>query len=251
MLKLFIKNFKITLDNIILSAPLIIFVSIISCYLNFAKDYEDTITKALFTVITTIVLISAFLCIWFYTVKKVLKLTGKEFVYNQDRTNALKDIVKSIPKCFSKYFLPFIGIISAAMMFFLICYNFVDANLPTKIVNLVENINNESIELKDLIIFISVSFLAFWGLLWIPEVLYSELNPFKALVYSIKKIFMTLPQSILLYIYIYLLFIILHQSVIFLMTNPFLYFVVLLLYYYFAVYVTILLFRYYEEKFLG
>jgi hypothetical protein len=250
MLKLFWKNFKIAFDNIILSAPLIIFVSIISCYLNFAKDFENTVVKAVFTIITTVILISAFFCVWFYIVKKIIKLTGKEFVYNNDRTNALKEILKSIPKGFSKYFLPFIGITSTAMLFFLICYNFVDYNLPTKIVDLFEHFSKEHIDFKSIIIFISISFLSFWGLLWIPEVIYGELNPFKALVYSIKKIFITLPQSILLYLYIYILFTIMHYAVVLLMSNPFLYFIVLLLYYYFTVYVTTLLFRYYEEKFL-
>lgn len=249
MLKLIVKNFKLAFDNIILTAPLIIFISIISAYINFATSFENTFIKALFTIITLITLVGAFSCIWFYLVKKFLKLSDKEFVYDKDRVNALKEILKAIPKGFSKYFLPFIGITSAAMLLFLISYNFFDANTPSYIFQ--KFVTADNINPFRGITFITVSITAFWGLLWIPEVLYSELNPFKALVYSIKKIIMTFPSSILLYLYIYILFILLHFAVMILTENPFLYFIVLLLYYYFAIYVTTLLFKYYEQKFLG
>lgn len=87
-------------------------------------------------------------------------------------------------------------------------------------------------------------------MLWIPEVVYCEKNPFKALYYAIKKIFISFPKSILLFIYINILTFGISVLNTFLMFNPIAYFVVLLLYYYLIVYIVVLVFSYYEQTFL-
>ena len=58
MFKLFKNNFKITNECIILATPLIIFLSIISWYFNYAKDAIDNLPKLLLAIITMVVIVS-------------------------------------------------------------------------------------------------------------------------------------------------------------------------------------------------
>lgn len=250
MLKLFYNCFKITNENIVLAALLVVFVNILAAYLNFARNFEFTIVQALFTIVTTIVVISAFLSVWLYLLKKFIKLSGKEFVYENDRTSALVQILKSMPNGFGKLFLPFIWVVSMAIMIFLIGYNFIDNTLSLKIINTLGNFNIFFDDVISVIVFITISLIGFWCILWVPEIIYSNNNPFLALIYSIKKILITFPRTLALYLYVYLFYVLLQLAVFETSSMPVLYFIILLLYYYFVTYTIVLIFKYYEQNFL-
>lgn len=249
MFKLFLNNFKTTNNNIILAVPLVIFYTFISWYFSIASKMEHTLLLVISTYTTAIVLIAAFISIWFYITKKVIKLSTRDFVYDKDRIKALNNTIKEIPKGFGKYFLPCISVVTFAMLIFIAGYNYIEQASLLKLINIIERMHLSDSE-RSIFVFLTISFFSFWGILWIPEIFYSEKNPYKALVYSIKKVFLTFPQTLVMYLYIYILFIIVQYAITFLIANPFMYFIVLLLYYYLSIYITVLLFSYYEQKFL-
>lgn len=273
MLKLLKNNFKITNDCIILATPLIIFLSIISWYFNYAKDAIDNIPKLLLAIITMIVIISGSSSAWFYMVKKTIKLANTVFIFDKDRTKAFQDLLKSLHLGIGKLFLPFLGIISIVSLIYIailfIITLIVNKYIGTIDTNLLSTINvllssDELIqEINDLpteqimfitiwygITYLSTLVLSFFTMLWIPEVVYCEKNPFKALKYSIKKIIHTFPKTFTLFAYINVLAILISILNTILMFHPITYFLVLVLYYYFIVYIVVLLFSYYEQTFI-
>lgn len=273
MFKLLKNNFKITNDCIILATPLIIFLSIISWYFNYAKDAIDNIPKLLLAIITMIVIISGSFSTWFYMVKKTIKLANTVFVFDKDRTKAFQNLLKSLHIGIGKLFLPFLGIISVtgltyiAILFIITLLvnkyvGTIDTNLLSTINvllssdELIQEINNlptEQIMFITIwygITYLSTLVLSFFTMLWIPEVVYCEKNPFKALIYSIKKIIHTFPKTFALFVYINVLAILISIFNTLLMFHPITYFLVLVLYYYFIVYIVVLLFSYYEQTFI-
>ena len=105
-------------------------------------------------------------------------------------------------------------------------------------------------ELWVLAIFVVVSLVSYWMLLWIPEIIYGTRNPFLALINSTKKAFITFPKTIKLFLVMWFLFIGVNILFQLLLLNPLLYFLVMLLNYYLILYTVILIFTYYEQNFL-
>lgn len=273
MLKLFKNSFKLTNDCIILAAPLIIFLSILSWYLSYAISTVDNVPKIVLAGITTLVMASGFFSAWFYMVKKTLKFTNKLFVFDKDRAKAFGNLILSLPKGIGKLFLPFLGLISLSVILYGIIISVITF-LVWKYIGSVNiellNANNLMVSSKELfdeisqlptkdlivincwylLVLICSTITSFFTMLWVPEIVYSEKNPFKALYFSVKKIFITFPKSILLFIYINILTFIISLLNTFLMFSPVAYFIVLLLYYYLIVYIVVLVFSYYEQSFL-
>lgn len=273
MLKLIKNNFKTTNDCIILATPLIIFLSILGWYLNYALDSIDNIPKLILAVVTTLVMSSGFFSAWFYMTKKTLKLAKTVFIFDKDRAKAFRELILSLPKGIGKLFLPFLGIISISGIMFgivvLLTTIFVTKYIGTIDITLFNSENvlistNELItEIRDLsnnelvvlncwylILTLLTTILSFIAMLWIPEVVYTETNPFRALIQAVKKLFITLPKSFLLFLYVNVLMICVSVLNTLLMYNPILYFFVLVLYYYLFVYIVVLIFTYYEQTFL-
>ena len=273
MFKLFKDSFKTTNDCIILATPLILFLCAISWYFSYAADSVNNIPKLILAIITILVMTSAFSAAWFYMTKKTLKLSKKVFVLEKDRAKEFKELLISIPRGIGQLFLPFLGLISLSTLIYggllLIITTFVTNHIGTINIELLDSNNlllssnelieeitslskNEIIVIYSwyLLVLISSSILSFFGMLWIPEIVYREKNPYKALVFAFKKLFSTFPKSLLLFIYINLLLIISSIFNTILMFNPFAYFIVLLLYYYLIVYIVVLLFSYYEQTFI-
>lgn len=273
MLKLIKANFKTTDDCIILTIPLIIFMSVISWYFQYAKNSADSIPTIILAVVTLIVMISGCTSAWFYMVKKTLRFSSKLFVFDNDRTMAFLALILSLPKGIGRMFLPFLGIVTTAgTIYVLILWgitliigkyfpstdilSIISQNFLVTSKELIKNIN--SLPDKDLIvlnfwylsILITTAVLSFITLLWIPEVIYCERNPFKALINSIKKIIQTFGKTLLLYVFISVVSLLISICNTLLMFNPFSYFIVLLLYYYFIVYKVVLIFSYYEQTFI-
>ena len=273
MLKLFKNSFKQTNDCIILATPLIIFLSILSWYFSYASSTVDNIPKLILAGITIFVMAAGFFSAWFYMVKKTLKFSNKLYVFDKDRAKAFGNLILSLPKGIGKLFLPFLGIIAISTIF----YGFISAIITYFVWKYIGTVNLDFFDIKNLmvsskelidevsqlsknelivincwylLVLICTTITSFITMLWIPEVVYCEKNPLKALYYAIKKIFISFPKSILLFIYINILTFGISVLNTFLMFNPIAYFVVLLLYYYLIVYIVVLVFSYYEQTFL-
>lgn len=273
MFKLFKNSFKVTNDCIILATPLIIFLSILGWYFGYASDSVDNIPKLVLAIITIFVMTSGFFAAWFYMCKKTLKLTNKVFIFDKDRTKAFWNLILSLPRGIGKLFLPFLGILlietiiyslvigGASYLIFKcmgpISIDLLDTNIiflsSKELINELKELpQNELLTINCLyFVIMGMSFLInFITMLWIPEVVYSEKNPIKALIYAIKKLRISFSKSLCLYLYINILWVVITILNTILMINPISYFVVLLLYYYFIVYLVVLLFNYYEQTFL-
>lgn len=273
MLKLFKNNFKKTNDCIILATPLIIFLSILSWYFVYAKDSVDSIAKLILSIITMLIMASGFLAAWVYMAKKTIQMSNKIFVFDKDRIDALWNLILFLPKGIGRLFLPMFGVISLSLILFGVYITgttyFVSKHIGTIDINSIhaDNLILSSNELlnevnslpRETIITIVCLYalllagfviLSFLGILWIPEIVYAEKNPFKALIFSIRKIIITFPKTLVLFIYINFLSVILSILNTLLMVYPIAYFLVLILFYYFIVYMVVLLFTYYEETFI-
>jgi len=273
MWKLFKNSFKITNNCIILATPLIIFLSILGWYFHYALICIDTIPKLILGVVTLLVMASGCSAAWFYMVKKTLRLVDKTFVFEKDRARAFRELLLSLPKGIGRLFLPFLGILSFSCVIYglFLCFitflvakyvGTIDTDLldPSNLLLSSKELIEEIMDLsQNEILVINCWYilnlcgsiiLAFLGLLWIPEVVYSQKNPFKALLASIKKIITEFKTVLFLFIYINLLLLLSSILNTILMFYPVTYFIVLLLYYYLIVYIVVLLFTYYEQSFL-
>lgn len=272
MFQLFKNCFKQTNDSIILATPLIIFLSILGWYLSYATGSVDSIPKLVLAIITTLVMASGFFSAWFYMVKKTLKLSNKVFVFDKDRAKAFGELIMSLPKGIGKLFLPFLGVISISA----IIYGLIIAGITFLVYKYIGSVNIDLLNSNNLLVsskelfeelsqlpreeiivincwymlvLATITIVSFFFILWIPEIVYSEKNPFKALINSLKKIWLTRAKTLLLYLYINVLSFIISIFSTLLMFNPISYFLVLLLYYYFIVYIIVLIFTYYEITF--
>lgn len=273
MLKLFKNSFKTTNDCIILATPLIIFLSVLGWYYNYAADSIDNVPKFILAGVTMLVMTSGFLAAWLYMAKKTIALSKKIFVFDKDRVKALATLALSLPNGIGRLFLPIIGVVSIYILIYLLLFSGINylishfvgvidfdaADWQTLILSS-ENLTEEISKLSEyellafdcwsLSSFLGILFVSFITMLWIPEIVYNEKNSFKALYNSVVKLFMNFKKSIILFLYIAFLIILITILNTFLMFNPFLYFFVLMLYYYFLVYIVVLLFTYYDETYI-
>lgn len=273
MLKLFRNNFKKTNDCIILATPLIIFLSILSWYISYAVNIVDSLQKLIFAIITVLIMASGCLSAWLYMAKKTIKMSNTVFVFDKDRNKAFRELILSLPKGVGRLFLPILCVITltiivyggvATLITFIVTkfIGTVDLNLintenlllsSQELINEINELTTHEIIVINcwyLSILLITTLISFFGILWIPEIVYCEKNPFKALFFAIQKLIITFPKTLLLFIYISFLSIAISVVNTLLMFNPITYFIVLLLYYYFIVYIVVLLFRYYEQTFL-
>ena len=273
MLKLFWNNFKKTNDCIILATPLILFLSALSWYYSYAKDAIDNIPKLILAIATMLIMISGCLSAWVYMAKKTIRMSDKIFVFEKDRAKAFGDLIMSLPRGIGRLFLPMLGVIFISVIIysifiygitFLVSKYIVTIDLSLlstdKLALSSQELLNEinalprsqiiAINCWYLIFALGTMLFSFLGILWIPEIVYAEKNPFKALYNSIKKIIITFPKTLFLFIYINILSLVISILNTLLMINPIAYFLVLIIYYYFIVYIVVLLFRYYEQTFI-
>lgn len=274
MFKLFKNNFKTTNDCIILATPLIIFLSILGWYFNYALETADNIPKLILAGITLLVMGCGFLSAWMYMTKKTLRLANQVFIFDKDRAKALGELIMSLPRGIGKLFLPFVGVTIILILLYTLTITgatfiiskfigtidvanlFASKNLLVSSQELFNEIlelpQNEIIVINCWYLLVSsiIALISFFTMFLIPEIVYSEKNPLKAILQSLKKIVVTFPKSLLLFLYIYFLLITSAILNTILMFNPILYFFVLVIHYYLIIYIVVLLFTYYEQTFL-
>lgn len=272
MLKLFKESFKITNDCIILVTPLIIFLSILSWYINFAFNSIDDVKKLLLGVFTLFIMFCGFLASWLYMAKKTIALSKKVYIFEKDRANDFLKLLLTLPRGLGKLFIPIIGVVAVYIIVYCGLY-WVLNYFISKYVGYIDlsNIDFDSLALssKELISFINdldisdmkvftiwyftssiiVNLVTFLTVLWIPEIVYNTQNAFKALFSSVKKVFKNFKNILILYIFMFIVLKILSIINTLLLFIPVMYFFVLIITYYFLVYLVVLLFTYYDRNF--
>lgn len=273
MFKLFKDSFKVTNDCIILATPLIVFLSILGWYFTYTFNAVNTIPKLILAIITSFIIVSGLLSAWLYMAKKTLALSKKVILFDKDRAKELWELVLSLPRGVGKLFMPVLGAViiyialfasGISLITFLIdnyigAINFDIINIDSLFISskeLIEEINQLTdteliaINCWYALVMIFSTIISLLTILWVPELVYTEKNPIKALYNSVIKLFTTFPKSLLLFVYIAFLTITISVLNTLLMIYPLAYFLVLILYYYFLVYIIVLLFSYYEQSFI-
>jgi len=272
MLKLFKNSFKTTNDCIIVVTPLIIFLSILGWYFQYAILSVDSIPKFILSVFTMFIMFCGCLSAWLYMVKKTIALSRRIFVLDKDRAKELINLFLTLPRGVGKLFLPVSGIALTYVIlygilflifgFFITKYagtfqsDFFDVTTffvsSSELIDEINSLSREELILINLwsfAVILTVTVTSFLTIYWIPEVVYGEKNPFKALLNAVKRVFKSFKRTLVLFVYIMFLAAAISVLNTFLMFNPFLYFIVLIFYYYFLVYIVVLLFTYYEQEF--
>ena len=239
MFKIFLNNFKTTNDCIIVATPLILFFTILGSYLAYAINVADDTTERVFAAITIFIMVSGFLSAWFYMIKKAIYLTKQVFLFDKERLNAIFRLFKEFLKGIGRLLIPIIWMLSTIIVAFVLFLGLLSFLIERGIFNTG----------YDIVIYFSLIISTFTTMYWIPEIVYSKKNAFVSLFESINKLFNNLKESFILYIFISFL-----MSVIFIVNfllpnHPIMSFLSLLLFYYLLVYVVVLLFDYYDNKF--
>ena len=124
MLNLFRISFKKTNECIILVVPLVIFLSVLSWYFNFARFSIDELNELIFAAVTLYVMFCGFLASWLYMAKKALAHSKKVFVFDKDKVKSLQkwQIVHARYECNSSLsFCLYGNIFCGKLFYFKIC----------------------------------------------------------------------------------------------------------------------------------
>lgn len=275
MIKYFARAFKITNENIILTTPLILFLFILSIYLDVAKNAPETLLSAILLLVTTLFMLSAFFAGWFFMTKKAVELDGQTFIVDEDRAKASFNLIKEFHIGIGEYFLPFVGgIILYSFMFILlslIAYH-IGVHIIGKL-NLgpaeVKSILN-AVETKALVSSIStekLTKLQLWYAMFMvimtihyfitmflaPEIVLRTKNPLIAFFKSLIFIFKNFLSAVILFAYINILSFIVSLMIdglliLHFIPNFILALLSMLIYFYFIVYVIVLVFLYYDSE---
>ncbi len=270
--KLFKDTVKVTNENIILATPLVVFMWILTLYVSFSHKTVNSMPLLVLSSVTVIVMTAAFMGGWFYMVKKAVKLSKQVFVLDADRAKATFNLIKYIPSGIGKYFLPYLGMIVVSLFILVV----VGAGVFQLGMHLIGGLDLDPTQVKDvlsstadmkafldslsfeqliklnnwnMLFLAATTIMSFLLMLWIPEIVFKTANPFKALFYSVRKVFEKLGKSVKLFVFMTVLNFVLSFINTFSIINPFLYFIMLVVYFYFLVYVVMLIFLYYDREF--
>lgn len=276
MRELFKQASKITNSNIILAVPLIVGIKMLDLYTFFSRVHMDSSGKVILASITVLFMSAVLYALWFYMVKGAVALSKKVFVLDADRANASLGLFKTIPEGIGKFFLSFVGVylilffiqIIATPIVYLLGVNIIgtldeastqqllqiasDPASNTAMANFVEQLTPAQIVFFgkwSLLFMIATSFIMYLLMLWVPEILYRTANPFIALFTSIAKLFKDFWNTFRIFISLWLMGFVLLFIYTFAVINPLAYLIISILMYYFIVYLTVLIFLYYAEKY--
>ena len=277
MFKLYKRVFKATNEGIILTIPIALFWWLLTIYIDFSKNVVDTLPEMVLSGITMLFMVSGFCAGWFYMVKKCVKFSKKDFIFDKDKNKEALDLLKTFPVGIGRFFLYFVEVtllflgIALGMGFLMKMISFdnlrdiisvlsnaglnsysgedvkafLDELPPEQILDIFRTI---SVPVMKIILAVTLipTIVSFSLMLWMPETLYTHRNPLITLFTSIKKVYFNFWNSLKLYIYISVV-----QSLIgpFSLKNPILYMLMIIIYFYFLVYVVVLIFSYYDEQF--
>ncbi len=276
MRELFKQACKITNSNIILAVPLIVGIKMLDLYTFFSRAHMDSSGKVILASITVLFMSGVLCALWFYMVKGAVALSKKVFVLDVDRANASLGLFKTIPEGIGKFFLSFVGVylilffiqLIATPVVYLLGINIIgtldeasaqglmqiasDPASNTAMASFVEQLTPAQIVFFgkwSLLFMIATSVIMYLLMLWVPEILYRTANPFVALFTSIAKLFKDFWNTFRIFISLWLMGFVLLFIYTFAVINPLAYLIVSIIMYYFMVYLTVLIFLYYAEKY--
>ncbi len=279
MRELFKKACKITNYNIILAIPLIVGIKMLDLYTFFSRAHIDSPHKVLLASITVIFMSSVLCSLWFYMVKGAVDLSKKVFVLDADRANASLKLFKTIPEGIGKFFLSFVGVylilfliqILLTPLVYFLGVNIIgslDESSMTQLLQLasdpimttnagmaafVENLTPEQIVFFgkwSLLFMLVTSFVMYLLMLWVPEIMYGNTNPLTALFSSVCKLFKDFWNTLRLFIFLWFVGFLLLFVYTFAVINPVSYILISIVMYYFMVYLAVLIFLYYDKKYV-
>ena len=279
MRELFKEATKITNYNIILTIPLIIFVKILDLYSLYSRYTVDSTPKFLLASITVLFMFGVFCSGWFYMVRGALELSKKVFVLDEDRAKATLNLFKTIPDGVGKFFLSFVGVyllffiiqlIATPIVYFLgvniiggldsasmqhLQEVTIDSTIATNqgMAAFIDSLTPEQIVFfgKWSLLFMSVTSIVMYLLmLWIPEIIYMTPNPLVALWKSLIKLFKDFFTTVRLFLSLWFMGFALLFINTFAAFNPIAYIIMSIALFYFSVYFVILIFLYYDKKYI-
>ncbi len=242
MFKFLIENFKRTNDCIILATPMVLFFIVLQWYIESNQYSLSSISSYLFFYITLWVFISGCFAGWFYMVKKTLQFSKKTFLFDTDRLTALTKLFSCLIKGIGKFFLPILVVVASCFVFNIIKMILLFYAYTSKI--------KDQYDLISVISIFVVYVIGYFFIFWIPEIVYSYKNPFISLLNAVKKAFIICPKMVIPYILICSILSLIDLLLVNSQIYPFLYFFLLLSAYYFILYSVLLVFGYYEKKFI-
>lgn len=273
MFKLYKSSFKVANDCIILAIPLVLFMWILSFYFAFSNAVINEPAEMILAFITVLFMLGAFLSGWLYMVKKAILISKQVYVMDQDRARDTMNLFKEVPCGIGKYFLSFIGLVLifllilsiAGTLVYHIGMNFIghvftQEQISTALAstedmkNFIDSLSLEQLwklNLWNMLVMGTTTLLSYLMMLWVPEIIYSTMNPFIALFKSIKKVILKFPKSLALFVYLSILNLVVSFISTFSILHPLLYLFVMVLCFYFILYVVVLVFSFYENEFLG
>lgn len=278
MRELFKQASIVTNNNIILAIPLILGIKMLDLYTFFSRMHMDSNHKVLLASITVLFMSGVICALWFYMVKGAVDLSKKVFVLDVDRANASLGLFKIIPEGIGKFFLSFVGVymllfliqIIATPIVYLLGVNIIgtldevstqqllqlasDPNFATNagMASFVEKLTPAQIVFFgkwSLLFMAATSFVMYLLMLWVPEIIYRTSNPLVALFTSIGKLFKDFWNTFRIFLSLWFMGFVLLFIYTFAVINPVSYILVSILMYYFMVYVTVLIFLYYADRY--
>lgn len=280
MRELFKDALKITNYNIILTIPLIIFIKVLDLYSLYSKYNIDSTPKFLIASVTVLFMFGIFCSGWFWMVKGAISLSKKVFVLDNDRAKATLNLFKVFPEGVGRFFLSFVGVYIiflfiqaiATPLVYLLGVNIIGGLDPESMQHLqqmtMDTAINTSEGMAAFIDSLSLEQIVFFGkwsllfmavtsiimyllMLWIPEIIYFTVNPLLALWRSLVKLFKDFFTTVRLFLILWLGGFILLFINTFAVINPIAYIIMSIVLFYFSVYFVILIFLYFDRKYIG
>lgn len=271
MIKYFIKAFKITNENIILTTPLVLFLFLFGIYMGIARNIPETVYSIILLLATTLFMFSAFFGGWFFMVKKAIELDRQEFIAEEEKAKASFGLIKEIPRGIGEYFLSFVGgLILYVGLTILLSFAAYQIGLhsigklnigilelkmalssPVAMKSLVSSLSTEQLVKLNYWNFLLLGFMALFSFItmyWGAHIVIKNKNPLMAFFQALGFTFKNLLASLILFLYISFLNFTVSLINAVAIINPILYFISMLIYFYFVVYIVVLVFLYYDSE---
>lgn len=275
MIKYFRQAFKITNQNIILTTPLILFLFLLSIYLEVARNAPATILAMFLLMATTLFMLAAFFAGWFNMVKKAVDLEKQNFLAEEEKARASFGLLKELPAGLGEYFLSFIGGIILYFILFAIL-SLISYKIGVHFLGKIDLTHNElrtilnSTDARMVISSIPAAKLAkleIWYLLFLvvmtihyfitmflaPEIVIRSKNPIIAFGRSVTFLFKNFLPALGLFLYVNVVsfaasIVINGIMLLNFLPNFITALISMLIYFYFIVYVIVLVFLYYDSE---
>ena len=242
MFKFLKDNFITTNDCIILATPMILYLTILQWYIETFQYTLNTVLHYTLFFITLWIWISGCCAGWFFMLKKTLQFSKKTYLYDYDRISAIKKLFTCLYKGIGRFFLPFLLLVILYFLFKMLKISF--------LFYIYGIVNPKIYDYVSIGFIVSILLLAYWLIFLIPEIVYNYINPFKALINSIKKSYIAFKNCFPVYVTLCILGLVLNLILYASLSYTLLYFILLILSYYFVLYSIIAIFKLYEKNFI-